>query len=190
MVVLIAGIGFMGYALTKFIGAQRGIAVSSLVGGLASSTAVTLSNAKRSKVAISLSPPLALGVVLAGAMMVPRVALEVAAVNRGLLPLCAMPLGTMLVGTLAFTWLMNRHARDLPRIDDDHETRHVNPFELGPALKFAAAFAVVSVLVALAKQQGAAAGIYAISGISGLAQVDAAVISMAQQAKEDRKSVV
>ncbi|MBI5831153.1 MAG: MgtC/SapB family protein [Armatimonadetes bacterium] len=184
MVVLIAGIGFLGYALTKVIGAQRGIVVSSLVGGLASSTAVTLSNAKRSRTIESLSSPLALGIVLAGAMMVPRVALEVAAVNPALMPLCAVPMGTLLVATLACTWLMHRHLRGTQGTDEYHETQHVNPFELGPALKFAAAFAVVSLLVAIARERGASAGIYAISGVSGLAQVDAAVISLSQQAKE------
>jgi len=190
MVVLIAGVGFLGYALTKFIGAERGIALSSLVGGLASSTAVTLGNAKRSRVVESLSPPLATGVVLACAMMVPRVALIVAAINRDLIVHCAVPMLSMFAGTLAFTVLMHRRSRNLPSTDEAHETQHVNPFEMGPALKFAVAFAIISFLVKWTKAVGASAGVYVISGVSGLAQVDAAVISLAQQANLDHDTVL
>ena len=49
MVIFISGISFLGYLLIKIVGARRGVGLTGLLGGLASSTAVTLSFAQRSK---------------------------------------------------------------------------------------------------------------------------------------------
>jgi uncharacterized membrane protein (DUF4010 family) len=85
LVVLISGISFVGYVLTKVVGAERGIALTGLVGGLASSTAVTLSFTERSQGNESLARPFALAVMLAWTVMFGRVVVAVAAVNPVLL---------------------------------------------------------------------------------------------------------
>lgn len=54
------------------------------------------------------------------------------------------------------------------------------PFDLGSALGFGAFLAVMAILVPAAKAWLGAAGIYAVSAVSGLADVDAIVISLAR----------
>jgi hypothetical protein len=49
MVVLISGIGFLGYILVKLVGSRHGIGLTGFLGGLVSSTAVTLTFAQRSQ---------------------------------------------------------------------------------------------------------------------------------------------
>lgn len=49
MVVLISGISFLGYVLNKLVGARQGIGLTGLLGGLTSSTAVTMSFSQRSQ---------------------------------------------------------------------------------------------------------------------------------------------
>lgn len=183
MVVLIAGIGFLGYALTKFIGAERGIPLTGLVGGLASSTAVTLANARRSREAPELARPLAEGVVLACTVMLPRVALIVAAIDAKLLRSVGPPLLAMLLASLASVAVLHLCARRHPQQDTGAGPHHVNPFEVAPALKFALAFALVNWLVKWAQAAHAAGGVYLASGLSGLVDADAAAVSLANQAK-------
>lgn len=87
LVVLVSGISFVGYILIKAMGARRGLSVTGLLGGLVSSTAVTLSLSGRSKDNPSLSPALGLAIILASCILFPRVLVEVFAVNASLLPL-------------------------------------------------------------------------------------------------------
>ena len=181
MVVLIAGIGFLGYVLTKVIGAERGIPLSGLVGGLASSTAVTLSSARRSKTDENLSEPLALGVILACTVMVPRVALVTAAISPQVAVTMVPTFVAMLVGSLVMIIIQAQNLKKQLPTDDTHQTQHTNPFDLEPALKFAVAFAVITFLVRAAKSANATGGIYAVSGLSGLVDADAAAVSLAQQ---------
>jgi uncharacterized membrane protein (DUF4010 family) len=183
LVCLIAGIGFLGYVLTKVIGAEKGIPLTGLVGGLASSTAVTVSSAKRSKLEAVLSEPLALGVVLACTVMVPRVALIIAAINAPLLLTLWPTLVAMLLASLVAIVLLYQQMKAHPQTEGQYQTEHTNPFELQPALKFAAAFAIITFLVKAAEHFGSSGGIYVVSGLSGLVDADAAAVSLAEQAK-------
>jgi uncharacterized membrane protein (DUF4010 family) len=86
MVVLISGLNFASYLLVKTVGTEHGIGITGLLGGLVSSTAVTLGFAQRSRQEPVQSSALALGILVAWTVMFVRVAMLVAAVNRALLP--------------------------------------------------------------------------------------------------------
>jgi len=60
MVVFISGISFLGYIAIKIVGPEQGIGLTGFLGGLVSSTAVTLSFSERSKGENALVKPLAL----------------------------------------------------------------------------------------------------------------------------------
>ena len=49
LVILIAALSLVGYVATRVLGSERGTAITGLSGGLVSSTAVTLTFAKRSR---------------------------------------------------------------------------------------------------------------------------------------------
>src|SRR6266508_2819624 len=82
-VVLIAGISFAGYFAMKLAGSTRSIIVTGLLGGMVSSTAVTLTFARLAGRG-NIRPLLCAGILLAAAVMFPRILLEVAVINPGL----------------------------------------------------------------------------------------------------------
>lgn len=182
MVVLIAGISFVGYFAVKLAGARRGLVLTALFAGLASSTALTLSFARIGRHSPGLQPLLAAGVVIAAATMFPRVLLEVSVVNPDLLPALTVPLGAMtLLGFAAVPVLLRRGSTD----EEPHEVPLSNPFELLPALKFAALLVAVLLLSKAAEQWLGEAGVYLLAAVSGLSDVDAITLSLAQLARGD-----
>jgi len=177
VVVLISGISFLGYVLVQLVGTRRGVGLTGLLGGLASSTAVTLSLAQRSRDAPSLARAFSMGVVLAWTVMFLRVLVEVAAVNSALLWVVGGPiLAMMTAGSLYAGYL---YTAEEPAMEEDTPTLQ-NPFRLVPAITFGVLYAVI--LVATSAAQGAfgSTGIYATSLLSGLADVDAITLSMAR----------
>ncbi len=177
LVVLISGISFVGYVLTKIVGADRGITVAGILGGLASSTAVTLSFTERSKGNESLARLFALAVMLAWTVMFGRVVLAVGAVNQELARELWLPMGAaMSVGVLYSGYLFVRSRRQTATA----EVNLSNPFELGPAFRFGLLFAAVLLIAKLAQELFSTAGIFVAAVVSGLADADAIALSMAE----------
>jgi uncharacterized membrane protein (DUF4010 family) len=73
MVVLISALNFASYLLVKIVGAEHGIGIAGLLGGLVSSTAVTLGFSQRSRQQGEDAPALAFGIMLAWTVMFFRV---------------------------------------------------------------------------------------------------------------------
>ncbi len=73
VIVLTSGIGFVGYVLIKFLGTQRGILLTGILGGLVSSTVVTWTFSKKSKETPTLSGNYAVGIFSAATIMIVRV---------------------------------------------------------------------------------------------------------------------
>src|SRR5690606_33945572 len=90
--IVLAAVSFVGYAAVKRFGASRGILLAGAAGGLASSTAVTVMNARRAAAQEGSPRLLAAGVAIASAVMFARVGALVAAINASLLVLVAPPL--------------------------------------------------------------------------------------------------
>ena len=102
MVILISGIGFIGYALMKWYG-EKGIVLAGLLGGIVSSTATTISFAQRSMKEVKVYPTLVLGVLLANAVMFIRVLIEIFVINRSLLSKMLLPMLGLAVLTFFFS---------------------------------------------------------------------------------------
>ena len=182
LVVLIAGISFVGYFAMKTIGPRRGIPVTGLFGGLASSTATTLSFARLGRREPALARLLAAGVTISAATMFPRILLEAAVVNPDLVPGLALPIGLMGVIGLGAAGLLWRFSPG-PASASEMDLR--NPFELWPALQFGALLVGVLLLAEAARAWLGEEGIYALAGISGLTDVDAITLSLARMASQD-----
>lgn len=184
LVILIASISLVGYIAVRWLGQNRGMAVTGLFGGLVSSTAVTLSFAKRSKEAPLLSGALAAGVLIAWLTMAGRVLVEVAVVQKSLLPPLIWPmvgLGVPAAVVAALVlWRSSREGGDPDETRPEDEVQLKNPFSLTGAMKFGALFAAVLVAVKLAQAYFPASGIYAVSALAGLTDVDAITLSLAQ----------
>ena len=177
MVVFVSGIGFIGYVLIKVLGPARGTTLTGVLGGIASSTATTLSFSARSRETPTLSVHFAHAVILASCVMVPRMLLLVLVVYPPLLRTVIIPLGAMLVAGLASSVVLQR--RHAMRINDsEQEVTLSHPLKLSTAIKFGLLFAVVLVFVELALESFGSVGVYVTSMIAGLTDVDAITLSV------------
>jgi uncharacterized membrane protein (DUF4010 family) len=187
MVVLISGLNFASYLLVKWLGAEHGIGVTGLLGGLVSSTAATLGFAERSRERGALAPHLALGILLAWLVMFVRVVAVVGVVVPALVPKLAIPMGAAALSCLSFAlWFRRRGKSDGRAAIAAGE----NPFELGQAIRFGIAFGVIGFVAKAAQVYFGEAGLYLAGALAGLTDVDAISLSMANLARDDAGSAV
>lgn len=185
MVVLIAGLNFVGYILVKVLGREHGFGLTGLLGGLVSSTAVTLGFSQRSRVEPNLTPVLALSILLAWTVMYFRVVVEVGVVNFALAKNLALGMLFMGVVSLAICLLLWRKGRSKETAEVESGN---NPFELGDAIKFGGLFAVVIFVASAAQVYFGDTGLYVAGALAGLTDVDAIALSMANLAQQNPDS--
>lgn len=176
IVVLISGISFLGYVLFKLVGGRRGIGLTGILGGLASSTATTLSFAERSTRTAGLARTFALAIMLAWTVMFGRIIVEVWAVNRALLTYLWVPIALTALAAVAYSVFLYVS----PQQDDQEEVKISNPFELRTAITFGLLYAVVLLVARAAQLYLGDVGVYISSFVSGLADVDAITLSVAE----------
>jgi len=188
LVLLISSLSLVGYVATRLLGAGRGIPLTGLTGGLVSSTAVTLAFSRQSRepAYAGAVPALASGILLAWSVMFVRVLVEVLVVNRALLPSLALPFGAMAAVSAGAAWWMRRRGA-LGATAQDVPLR--NPFSLTSAMKFAAFFALVLLVVKLVQSYAAGRGLYFVAALAGTTDVDAITLSMAQYARSGSAAV-
>lgn len=183
LVVLIAALSLVGYVATRLLGPSRGTAVTGLTGGLVSSTAVTLSFARRSRDEDGApEDALAAGVLLAWTVMSLRVVVLSGFVHAPLVAPLLPPFGAMTLVTLVAVGLLLRRASGEPA-RPEARVELKNPFSLTAAVKFGLLFAVVLVFVALVRRYYPGGGYYLVAALAGLTDVDAITLSMAQLAR-------
>ncbi len=169
MVVLVSSVSFAGYAAMKIFGARRGVGLTGLFGGLASSTAVSIALAERSRSKPGLVPHFSWALVIASTIMFPRIAVLVSAVMARLVPLLALPLGVMtVVGVLVAVY----QRRSLDRSSDVDRIDITNPFNLAPAFKFGLIYIAVMAVVKICYHYLGNGGIYIAAILSGISGVD------------------
>lgn len=176
--IMIAAISFGGYVAVRLFGDRLGILMAGAAGGLASSTATTLTLARLARGNRGADRLLAGGILVAGAIMVVRVGVIAFLLNRAL-ALQLLPALVAMGAVLATgaTMLLLRRTDELrPEIEI------TNPLELGTAIKMALVIVTVIVAVQLVQGQLGAAGVLAVALVSGIADVDAINISMARLA--------
>jgi uncharacterized membrane protein (DUF4010 family) len=182
MVVLIVGISLSGYLVQKWLGAETGAVVGAAVGGLISSTATTVSYARRAEEAPTATRLLALILMIATVISGARVLVEIAVVAPASFEYLAAPLVVFLVWIALIAggmhWLARGQKLEL--------SPHANPAELRSALIFGGLYALVILGVAAAKDWLGSAGLYAVAVLSGLHDLDAITLSTAQLVDEEK----
>ena len=179
MAILIAGVSFGGYVAVKTMGDRAGIVVAAIAGGLASSTATTLSFARLARDHGQAALVLSGGILLAGVVMVVRVvgialALAPSLIGELLLPASAGAL--VLLSGSAF--LILRHRKEAE--GEAAPLQLKNPFDVATALKLTALIAVIMLLAKMLSAVSSTGGLYLLAAISGIADVDALTLSMAR----------
>jgi uncharacterized membrane protein (DUF4010 family) len=178
MIVLVAGISFAGYVAARLVGSRRGLLVTALLGGLVSSTAVTLTFAGRSKETPALVPLSSVAIVAASSTMFARMIVVVSVVDRPLLGVLALPLGAMAaVGYITAAILFRK---DMGRDASAEPIALQNPFELKRAIQFGLLYGAVLFVAKAAQTYIGSSGLYASAVLAGLTDVDAITLSLAE----------
>jgi len=178
MTALVAGISFAGYVAARLVGSRKGLLVTGLLGGLASSTAVTLTLAGRSKESPPLTPLLAVAIVAASSTMFARMLVVVAVVDRPLLAALALPLGVMAITGYVVAIVLFR--RDASRRSSSEPVPLRNPFELKRAVQFGLLYGAVLFVAKAAQIYVGSGGVYASAVLAGVTDVDAITLSLTE----------
>lgn len=184
MVVLIVGISLVAYVAYRIVGPRAGSLLGGIFGGLISSTATTVSYARQCRGNPGAVLPAALVIVVASTVVLVRVAIEIAAVARGLLSAALLPLGLVFVVLAAISVGLYLRVHQ----GDAEAPVHGNPSQLRAAIVFGALYAAILLFVAYVRTQFGDRAIYLAAVISGLTDVDALTLSVAELYNQDRVS--
>lgn len=176
MVVLLAGLSFAGYWAVRLLGPRRGMIVTAAAGGLVSSTAVTLAMSRMARAPGAHGAVLAAAIVAASLVMVLRLSALIGLLAPALLPFVAPALLPALLWGMFWLWWQLRRAGPAGSVPLELG----NPFELRPALLLTAMLAVLLVASQAARAEAGAGGLFTVTALTGLVDVDAVVVSMGQ----------
>jgi len=177
-VILVSSISYIGYFLTKFLGTERGAILTAIVGGLASTTAATLSFARRSRENPADSRTNAVAAIAANTVQFPRLWMILYAISPAIAMSATAPMAAGLAGGAAATlFLYRRHAP--PPTGEPQKVRLQNPFSLRPALVFGIYYAAIVLAIRAASAHLGSEGLYLTSLVGGSFDVDAIAVSMA-----------
>ena len=181
MVVLIVGIGLAGYVVYKVAGSRVGTLLSGVLGGMISSTATTVSASRDAGKKQSHVVAATLIIMMASAVAVIRVLIEIAAVTPSQFAATAPPIAIFLAVFIVLTFILyRRKSEDVVHLDPPS-----NPAELKPAIIFGILYAVILLGVAAAKEHLGQAGLYVVAVISGLTDMDAITLSTSELMSKD-----
>jgi uncharacterized membrane protein (DUF4010 family) len=176
VVVLVLGLGFAGYVIARRVGSERGLLITAAAGALVSSTAVTAAYARRLRAAGPDEAALVAGISLASAVMYVRVQLVAALLVPAALPSLAAILLPAALVQAGLAWLAVRRAEAAGPAE---ALALGNPLDVRGAFLLTAFVAVLAVASRWALDRFGSAGIGLLLLLTGIADVDAAVITLA-----------
>lgn len=176
IVLFFSGLSFLGWIARRLVGASRGVVITGLLGGVISSTSVTLQFARESRRVDAPSLSLAGGAIGACTVMLVRVTAACAVLNAplamALLPY-AVPPFVLGAAVLLATWRLNGHAAS-PAMPDD------SPLQLRSALQMTALFQAVLFVIVAVRTRWSSEALVATSAFVGLTDLDALTLSLAR----------
>jgi uncharacterized membrane protein (DUF4010 family) len=176
MVVLIVALSLGGYVAFKLVGANAGAVLSGVLGGVISSTATTVTYARRTREDPKSSRLAALILMIASTVVFVRVLVEIAVVARDRFVDLAPPIAALLGVVTVLSAVLWLGARRDPCAPPEAE----NPAELKSAVVFGIIYAAVLLAVAFARAHFGKAGLFTVAALSGLTDMDAITLSTAR----------
>jgi len=176
IIVIVSFLNFIGYFLVKYVGSKRGILLTAILGGLISSTAVAWIYASRSKESPELSKEYAAGIIIASAIMFPRLAILAYIFNSAILSYLVIPFTILTLICLISALIFIKKNTDVPKT----AINLGNPLNIWNALGFGGIYVVILFAVFYGNQFFGESGLYYSALIAGLADTDAITISMAK----------
>jgi uncharacterized membrane protein (DUF4010 family) len=171
-------ISYASYLLRRFVAPRDGDLWIAALGGLYSSTATTVVLARRAVANPTALPRAQAGIILATALMYPRI-LAVVAVFDGALALALAP-GVLTLCLLGLIAAALQYRRAPPPAHTESGAGPDNPLELSAAALFAVLFVVISITSSWVKSRFGETGIYVLAAVVGVTDIDPFVLSLAQ----------
>jgi uncharacterized membrane protein (DUF4010 family) len=187
LVLLFSGINFAGYLARRAVGAERGYGIAGLLGGVVSSTAVTLQFARASRREIESASALAIGVIAACTVLPVRLAIVSAilhiAVARELVPYLLPPAAA---GAAILVIALRRHSAVSPEESVGAASTAQTPLGLRSAIQMAFLFQLAMMALGLVQSRFGTGGVVATGVALGLTDMDALTVSMNRLAMESQ----
>ena len=177
-VILVSGVSYVGYFLTKFTGGQRGALLTAIVGAIASTTAYTTGISEAVADAPESAVPAARYAIIANSILFPRMLLLIAVVSPKLAIAASPAFAAMMIAGLAAAMVL-ASAKATKKRSGVADSTFNNPFSIRPALQFGVVFTLVLLITRVAKHYAGYGGQMVVSAISGLVDVDAISLTLA-----------
>ncbi len=177
LVILVSTIGFIGYELSKRFGNKVGLWLSGLLGGIVSSTAVTIAAGRLAQKDPGRVVHARQASILAASVMYLRILALLALLAPALVPLVWWKLVLLaLIGVVLSLRAGGKEegsmAKGVPGLQ--------NPFELSPALLFAGLYVLLTVATELVKTYAGSAGVLTLAAVVGVTDIDPFILSLLQ----------
>ncbi|CAG0930062.1 hypothetical protein PLCT1_01255 [Planctomycetaceae bacterium] len=193
-VVLVAAVSFVGYVAVRVLGERKGIGVTAVFGGIASSTAVTFAFSHKAKAQPELSRISAFAIVIACTIMLPRLFVILAIIHPPLVqhvwPIFAATTAVGVLGSAVLYRIAGRRGETvmIRREGEEPKTKLNNPFSMKAAFKLGLAFAAIRFVAAAAYELWSDTGLYVSALLAGLSDVDALLIAVTRMFANNKVS--
>ena len=185
MAIIISALSFVGYVAIKLLGQKHGVLVTGAAGGLISSTAVSITLSDIFPRRGELIPVYTAGIAISWTFMFIRVFVETLIIDVHLAKIVAIPyLLTAAAGALYVYYLYK--TAPTTELEFHNPQLEKNPLQLSEAIKFGILFGVIYGAIAFVENRYGNIGVYIVSVISGITDVDAITLSLSEMAKEQR----
>ncbi|MEQ1573779.1 MAG: MgtC/SapB family protein [Vicinamibacterales bacterium] len=180
LVLFFSGLSYLGWIARRIVGAHQGVMVSGLLGGIISSTSVTLTFARASREEGAPRLALGAGVVAACTVMLVRVTLASAVLNPSLALELPRYVGlAFLIGSaiVLVAWRSRTSSSGSEKVAATD-----SPLQLRAALQMTALFQVVLFVILAVQARWSSQALVATSAFVGLTDLDALTLSLARTA--------
>ena len=187
IVILVSTVGFVGYFLSKKYGARLGLWLSGLLGGIVSSTAVTIAAGRTAQKFPEQAGHALQASILAGSVMYIRILVLIWAINPGFVPVLWWRV--VLLAIIGMV-LSVRVSSTTTATEETVGPGLQNPFELRPAIAFAVLFVLLSIATGLVKGTIGDAGVLALSAVVGVTDIDPFILSLVHSTEGSTRVVL
>lgn len=179
-IVVVSAISYIGYLLQKYVFRKSGVLVSGILGGLYSSTALTVILGRRSKEVNSGTNIYASSIVGATAMMYLRILILMLIFNMALAQRLLPYLGSLIIFSLVTGVVVYYYKHPGNHIPESVESEDSNPLELKIASVFAFLFVFFSFVTHYTIQQYGGLGLNVLSYLVGFTDIDPFLLNLFQ----------
>ncbi len=185
MAIIISALSFVGYIAIKILGQKHGVLVTGAAGGLISSTAVSITLSDIFPKRAELIPIYTAGIAISWTFMFIRVFVETLIIDMTLAKIVAIPYLLTAIAGAGYVYYLYKKS---PKTDITFHNPELekNPLQLSEAIKFGLLFGIIYGTIAFVETKYGNIGVYIVSVISGITDVDAITLSLSEMTKEQR----